>query len=58
MPWQKSILYAFNSDGLYIQTPEIRFKQKNNIKFKTKNIGKAYETESQLVILKRNTERI
>ena len=50
MPWfKKSKLYAYNTDGLFIQNPEIRFKNKKDVKFKTKYIGKAFETNSELV---------
>ena len=46
---KKSKLYAYNTDGVYIQNPEIRFKNKKDVKFKTKNIGRAFETDSELV---------
>ena len=43
-----SVLYGYNTDGIYISNPKISFKNKRDIKFSTKKIGKAYVTDSTL----------
>ena len=46
---KKSKLVAYNTDGIFITNPKINFVHKKAVKFKTKNIGKAYRTDSKLV---------
>jgi len=41
-------LYGFNTDGIYIKNPKLKFKNKKDVKFKTDNIGKPYNTDSKL----------
>ena len=43
-----SILYGYNTDGIFITKPKITFKNKKDIKFSTNKIGKAYVTDSEL----------
>ena len=46
---KKSKLMAYNTDGIFITNPKINFVHKKAVKFETKNIGKAYRTDSKLV---------
>ena len=43
-----SVLYGYNTDGIYITNPKRTFKNKRYVKFSTKKIGKAYVTDSDL----------
>ena len=43
-----SILCGYNTDGIYITSPKKLFKNKRDVKFSTKKIGKAYVTDSNL----------
>ena len=43
-----SILYGYNTDGIYITYPKVSFKNKKDVKFSTKRMGKAYVTDSEL----------
>ena len=45
---KESKLMAYNTDGIFITNPKIRFPHKKSVKFETKNIGKAYMTDSEL----------
>ena len=43
-------MYGYNTDGIFIANPKIKFKnKKKNIKFNTNKIGKAYRTDAKLV---------
>ena len=42
-----SILYGYNTDGIYITNSRVMFKNKKDVKFSTKKIGKAYVTDSK-----------
>ena len=43
-----SVLYAYNTDGIFITNPKMTFKNKKDIKFNTTKIGKAYVTDTKL----------
>ena len=43
-----SKLYSYNTDGIFISNPKIKFKNKKDMKLGTKKIGKAYITDSSL----------
>ena len=43
-----SKLYGYNTDGIFITNPK-KLKHKKDVKFETKNIGKAYVTNTKLV---------
>ena len=43
-----STLDGYNTDGIYISNPKMTFRDKKDIKFSTKKIGKAYVTDSVL----------
>ena len=43
-----SVLCGYNTDGIYITNPKLLFKNKRDVKFSTKKIGKAYVTDSNL----------
>ena len=45
---EDSILHGYNTDGIYISNPKKCFKNKRDVKFSTKKIGKAYVTDSTL----------
>lgn len=45
---KKAVLYGYNTDGIYIKNPKLKFDNKKDVKFETKNIGKAYKTDSRL----------
>lgn len=42
-----SILYSVNIDGFFMTNPKLTYPNKKDVKFKVKNIGKAYVTESK-----------
>lgn len=44
---KKAVLYGYNTDGIYIKLPKLKFENKKDVKF-TENIGKAYKTDSKL----------
>ena len=46
---EDSVLYGYNTDGIYISNPKVSFKNKKDVKFSTKKIGKAYVTDSDLL---------
>jgi len=45
---KKAVLYGYNTDGIYIKNPKLKLKNKKDVEFKTKKIGKAYKTDSRL----------
>ena len=45
---EESSLYGYNTDGIYISNPKMTFRNKKDVKFSTKKIGKAYVTDSKL----------
>ena len=55
---KNSILYGYNTDGIYISNPKISFKNKKDVKFSTKKIGNAYMTDSELVYFEKRYREI
>ena len=51
---KESVLYGYNTDGIYISNPEVQFKNKKDVKFTTKKIGRAYVTDSQLAYFEKH----
>ena len=51
---EDSVLYGYNTDGIYITNPEKSFKNKKDVKFSTKKIGKAYVTDSSLAYFEKH----
>ena len=49
-----SVLYGYNTDCIYITNPKKMFKNKKDVKFSTKKIGKAYVTDSMLVYFEKH----
>ena len=49
-----SVLYGYNTDGIYITNPKKTFKNKKNVKFNTSKIGKAYVTDSEVHYFKKH----
>ena len=45
---KNSVLYNCNTDGIFITNPAIKLKNKKDVKFNTKHIGKAFVTDSWL----------
>ena len=45
---ENSELYGYNTDGIYITNPNTTFKNKKDVKFNTRKIGKAYVTDTEL----------
>lgn len=43
----KSELYSINTDGFYMTNPRYKYKNKADVKFEVKHIGKAFKTDSQ-----------
>ena len=43
-----SKLYSYNTDWIFTSNPKMKFKNKKDVKFSTKRIGKAYVTDSTL----------
>ena len=43
-----SVLYGYNTDGIYISNPKKSFKNKRDVKFSTNKISRAYVTDSTL----------
>ena len=51
---EDSVLYGYNTDGIYITNPKVQFKNKKDVKFSTKKIGKAYVTDSELTYFEKH----
>ena len=51
---EDSVLYGYNTDRIYISNPKVSFKNKKDVKFSTKKIGKAYVTDSELVYFEKH----
>ena len=51
---EKSALYAYNTDGIFITNPRVILENKKDVKFDIKNIGKAYITDSPLCYFERH----
>ncbi|XP_068684491.1 uncharacterized protein [Montipora foliosa] len=51
---EKSALYAYNTDGIFITNPRPALKNKKDVVFDVKNIGKAYITDSPLCYFERH----
>ena len=43
---KNSVLYGYNTDGIFISNPVKNFKNKKDVKFNTSKIGKAYVTDT------------
>lgn len=51
---EDSILYGYNTDGIYISNPKKSFRNKKGVKFSTKKIGRSYVTDSELVYFEKH----
>ena len=51
---KNSILYGYNTDGIYISTPKKSFRNKKDVKFSTEKIGRSYITDSELVCFEKH----
>ena len=51
---EDSVLYGYNTDGIYISNPKVSFKNKKDVKFSTKKIGRAYVTDSTLTYFEKH----
>ncbi|XP_068692731.1 uncharacterized protein [Montipora foliosa] len=51
---EKSALYAYNTDGIFITNPRVILENKKDVVFDIKNIGKAYITDSPLCYFERH----
>ena len=51
---EDSMLYGYNTDGIYITNPKVQFKNKKDVKFSTKKIGRAYVTDSELTYFEKH----
>lgn len=51
---QNSVLYGYNTDGIYISNPKKLFKNKKDVKFSTNKIGKAYMTDNELLYFEKH----
>ena len=51
---EDSVLCGYNTDGIYITNPKVQFKNKKDVKFSTKRIGRAYVTDSELVYFEKH----
>ena len=45
---KNSVLYGYNTDGIYLSNPIKSFKNKKDVKFSTNKIGRAYVTDNIL----------
>ena len=43
---EESVLYGYNTDGIFISNPKKSFRNKKDVKFSTKKIGRPYVTDS------------
>ena len=51
---KNSVLYGYNTDGIYITNPTKKYDNKKDIKFSTKKIGMAFVTDSVLVYFEKH----
>ena len=51
---EDSVLYGYNTDGIYITNPKVQFKNKKDVKFSTRRIGRAYVTDSELTYFEKH----
>lgn len=51
---EDSVLYGYNTDGIYISNPKKSFRNKRNVKFSTKKIGRPYVADSSLVYFEKH----
>ena len=51
---EDSVLYGYNTDRIYITNPKVQFKNKKDVKFSTKRIGKAYITDCELTYFEKH----
>ena len=49
-----SVLYGYNTDGICITNPEMKFKDKKDVEFKTSRIRRAYVTDSKLTYFEKH----
>ena len=49
-----SVLRSYNTDGVFITNPKTTFRNKKDVKFSTKKIGKAYVTDSKLAYFEKH----
>ena len=49
-----SVLYGCNTDGIFISNPKVVLKNKRDVKFSTKRIGRAYVTDSELIYFEKH----
>ena len=53
-----SVLYGYNTDGIYISNSHKSFQNKRDVEFSTKKIGNAYVTDSTLSYYKNYRENM
>ena len=51
---EDSVLYGYNTDGIFISNPKKSFRNKKDVKFSTKKIGRPYVTDSSLVYFEKH----
>ena len=51
---KNSVLYGYNTDGIFISNPKKSFRNKKDVKFSTKKIGRPYVTDSLLVYFEKH----
>ena len=51
---KNSVLYGYNTDGIFISNPKKSFRNKKDVKFSTKKIGRPYVTDSSLVYFEKH----
>lgn len=51
---EHSELYSINTDGFYMTNPKHKYKNKADVKFNVKNIGKPYVTNGQLTYFEKH----
>ena len=51
---KNSVLYGYNTDGIFISNPKKSFRNKKDVKFSTKKIGQPYVTDSSLVYFEKH----
>ena len=50
---KKSILVAYNTDGIFVTNPQTWFRYKKSVEFETKNMGRAFRTDTELKYFER-----
>ena len=54
---RKSRLLSVNTDGLFIQNPKRTFKNREDIKFSAKKIGKLFQEDKIITYLEKKLQR-